>query len=138
MTTPIYDALSLVRNAVRPALQALTSAVVYWQEVAEGAALPAIVVQSQDQGGQAELYLSGIGWSGQITVKALTSSSSATNGNAAAAAEELIATVAPGMENVAAPVGYALSISYLRPVLLPPIADVYQTGHTWNVRLERA
>ena len=134
--TPIYPAIRLVRFAIVPALVARSSgAGVYWLQAPEGAALPYVIVQSQDAGGRAEPHLSALGWSGLITVKALANANG--SGNAAGAAEALMDAVAPGMDNLTAPAGYDLSVSYERALVVPPLEGVHQAGHIWRVTLER-
>lgn len=126
---PIITAITIVRFAVVGALDPLTTAGVYWLEAPEGAVLPFVVCQSQDQGGRGEARLSSLGWSGLITVKALATTLSA--------AETLMAAVAPGMGALVAPTNYDMSVSYVRPVVLPPSDGIWQIGHQWLVSVER-
>lgn len=133
---PIYSSLRLVRFAIRAALLALSSGKeVYWLQAGEGASMPYVVVQSQDAGGQGAFAIGAIAWSGLITVKALATANG--SGNAQATAEALMEAVAPGMGSLAAPAGYAIGARYVRPVVIPPLDGVWQSAHTWRVRLER-
>ena len=130
MPSPIYNALNLVRKAIFEALDPLTTAPIYWQQAAQGQALPLVVYQSQDGGGSAEKHLNAIGWEGLITVKALASNQSA--------AETLINMVAPGMASLSS-TGYTVCAEYERPVVIPPdAAGVWQAAHQWRVYLEAA
>lgn len=134
---PIYSAIRLVRFCIVPALAALASPRgVYWLQAPEGTALPFVIVQSQDGGGQGEPSLSALGWSGLITVKTLANANG--GGNAAATAEALMEAVAPGMEGLTPPVGYDLSVAYVRPIVVPPFEGVHQVGHVWRIRLDVA
>ena len=124
---PIYDAIHIVRRAVFEALDPLTTAGVYWQQAAQGAALPFVIYQSQDGGGSANKRLSNLGWQGLITVKALAANQSA--------AETLMLAVSPGMGALSA-TGYSISAEYERPIVLPPQDGVWQCCHQWRVFLE--
>lgn len=130
MPSPIYSALYIVRAAIFAALDPLTTSPIYWQQAAQGVALPFVVYQSQDSGGKADKYLNAIGWEGLITVKALA--------NNQGAAETLINTVAPGMASLAS-IGYTLCAEYERPIVIPPDPNgVWQAAHQWRVYLETA
>jgi hypothetical protein len=136
-TAPIIESIRLVRFAIVPALTALSGGRgVYWLEAPEGAALPYVIAQSQDAGGRGEFVIGALAWSGPITVKALARANG--SGNAQAAAEALMELVAPGMGSLTAPAGYAIGARYVRPVVIPPLDGVWQSAHTWRVRLERA
>jgi len=135
---PILDSITLVRFVLMAAIDPLTTRGVYWQEASSTAVRPFVVIQSQDAGGISTLRLDSQGWSGLITVKALADSIGMPNGNALAAAEALLATVALGMAALVAPAGYDLSVQFVRPLVLPPSDGVWQIGHIWEVQLERA
>ena len=137
MIAPIYSAIQLVRFALVAALDPLTTAGVYWLQAPEGATLPYCIIQSQDLGGRAEPHLGALGWSGLITVKALASSQGSANGNTQAAAEAIMAAVAPGMDAIVAPTGYDIAVAYSRPIVVPPLSGIWQSGHLWRVILER-
>lgn len=126
---PIYDAIKLARFAIVPALDPLTSSGIYWIEAPPTAVRPFVVIQSQDAGGISTPRLNSLGWSGLITVKALA--------DTLGAAETLLAAVAPGMDAIAAPTNYDLSVRYVRPLALPPQDNVWQVGGMWLVDLER-
>ena len=130
VVAPIYDSLTLVRFAVVPALAARTARGVFWELAPEGAAMPLVVVQSQDAGGAGLPRLSSLGWSGAIVVKALAAT--------LAAAEALLSEVAPGMDAISPPSGYTIGTRYQRPIVVPYASGVYQTGHMWLVILERS
>jgi len=127
---PILDSITLVRFAVVPALKALSGAAgVYWTLAPQGTARPYVIVQSQDAGGVSVPRLGSLGWSGLITVKAVADSLQA--------AEALLALIAPGMQGLAAPTNYDLSVQFVRPVTIPPDCSVWQAGLIWDVQLER-
>lgn len=133
---PIIEAIRLVRFAITPALAALANGrPVFWLQASEGAALPYVVVQSQDAGGVSTPQLNSIGWSGLITVKALAQANG--TGNAQAAAETLMEAIAPGMDALVAPAGFDLSVAYVQPIVIPPDSGVWQCAHLWRVSLER-
>jgi hypothetical protein len=133
---PIYNAIELVRMAIVPALTARSGGrTVYWLQAGEGAAYPFVVVQSQDDGGAGVPNLGSLGWSGLITVKVLAQANG--NNNPQAAAEALMATIAPGMDALTAPTLYDLSVIYQRPAIVPPSQGVWQCAHIWRVTLER-
>lgn len=130
MTTPIYPALRLVRFAIRQALAVRTTRPIDWQQAKEGSAKPLVVFQSQDGGGRSAKAVGELGWSGLVTVKAIADSDGE--------AEQLSEAVAPGMLALQAPTGYTLTVSYDRPLTLPPADGDYQTGHIWRVALHRS
>lgn len=125
-TAPILDAIPLLRTAIYQALSPLASAV-YWQQADQGVARPFVVYQSQDAGGQAEKRIGDHGWSGLVAVKAIADTQSA--------AESLYATVALGMDNLAH-AGYGMSAEFERPLVVPPLDDVWQAGGTWRVFID--
>lgn len=127
--TPLYSVLRALRFAIKAALQPLTATGVYWQRADQGVALPYIVYQSQDLGGQAVGTVGELAWSGLVTVKALATNQSA--------AELLIAAVAPGMEALIY-AGYSISARYVRPVVIPPDGDTWQAAHQWRVGITGA
>lgn len=126
---PVFSAITLVRFAIVGALDPLTTAGVYWTQAPSSAVRPMVIIQSQDSGGRGEAHLNGLGWSGLITVKALA--------DTLPAAEALLATVAPGMAAVVAPANYDMAVEYVRPIVIPPLDNVWQVGHVWRVSLER-
>lgn len=127
---PILDSLTLARFVIVPALKVLSgSAGVYWTQAPQGTARPYVIVQSQDAGGVSVPRLGSQGWSGLITVKAIADSLQA--------AEALLAAVAPAMQSLSAPSGYDLSVTFVRPVAIPPDGAIWQAGLIWDVQLER-
>jgi hypothetical protein len=129
-TAPIFTAINIVRYSVIVALKALSgTAGVYWLEAPETAVRPFCVAQSQDAGGRGEPHLNALGWSGLITVKALA--------DTLVAAETLMTAVAPAMAVLVPPGGYTMTAIYVRPVVIPPSAGVWQAAHQWEVYLER-
>lgn len=129
MIAPILTSITLVRFAIVGALDPLTTSGVYWIQAPSSAVRPFVVIQSQDAGGRGEANLNSLGWSGLITVKALA--------DTLGAAETLLAAVAPGMFAVVAPANYDMAVVYERPVVIPPLDNVWQVGHVWRVHLER-
>lgn len=127
---PIYDAVRLTRFLIVPALDALTTAGVYWWVAPQTATRPFVVVFPQDMGGVSVLRLGSQGWSSMITVKAVADTLSA--------AETLLAQVAPAMDSLSAPATYDLRVQFVRPLALPPDAQgIHQVGGIWDVSLER-
>lgn len=126
---PIYEAIPALRGAIYRALIAKTTRPVAWQQAAQTAARPLVIMTSQDGGGQSEKSLGSLAWSGLVTLRALADSQ--------LAAEQLMAAVAPGMESLSAP-GYTVMASYERPIVLPPTTDgVWQACHMWRVFIDR-
>jgi len=125
-TTPILDAIRILRTAIYAALSPLNSAA-YWQQADQGVARPFVVFQSQDAGGQAEKRIGDHGWSGLVTVKALADNQSA--------AESLLATVAPGMASLSY-AGRDIAAEFERPLVVPPLDDVWQAGGIWRVFID--
>lgn len=124
--TPILDAIPIVRQAVYEALVPLNTAT-FWQQAKQGQALPYVIYQSQDAGGQAEKYIGSHGWSGLVTVKALAVSQKA--------AEDLYAVVAPGMNNLSS-TGHDIATEFERPLVIPPdVAGVWQACGIWRVTI---
>src|SRR5678815_3223797 len=114
-SSAIYDAVRIARFLVVPALDALTPQGVYWWVAPQTATRPFVVVFSQDGGGVSVPRLGSQGWSGLVTIKAVADTLSA--------AEALLAAVAPGMDSLSAPATFDLSVSYVRPLALPPDVD---------------
>jgi hypothetical protein len=123
--TPIYPAIAVLRKAIFEALDPLTAVGVYWVQATQGVALPFVIYQSQDNGGQAQKSVGALGWSGLITVRALAANQSA--------AETLMLAVAPGMASLSAS-GYQITTAYERPITIPP-GDSWQCGHIWRVTI---
>jgi hypothetical protein len=129
-TAPIIPALEIVRKSIYTALDALTTSGVYWLQSPESAALPLVIFQSQDLGGDSVKRVGDIAWSGLVTVRALATSQGA--------AETLMNAIAPGMASLAVPIaypGYTISTEYERPIVIPPADGVWQSSHQWRVTL---
>lgn len=129
MPAPIYDAIPRVRFSITAALQARTSRPVYWQEAPGTAVRPFVVFQSQDAGGRAERQIGALDWSGLIVVKAIA--------DTIGVAEQLMATVAPGMETLTS-TGYSVSSAYDHPIVIPPDGNLWQAAHMWRVSIHRS
>lgn len=131
---PIPDAIAIVRVALYSALSPLCASYngrpkCYWLVAEQGAPLPLMISQSQDNGGQDASFLNGGGWEGLITVKALAASQSA--------AEALLAGVPAALEGMAHPSGYTIRATFDRPLVLPPKDGVYQDAQIWHITLYR-
>ena len=124
---PILDAIELMRASVYAALAARTARPVRWLQAGETDALPLVIFLSQDAGGNADARIGRVDWQGIITVKAAADTPSG--------AAALLADVAPGMDALVVPTGYAIRATYLRPIILPPDDGVWQSGHSWRVFL---
>jgi hypothetical protein len=124
-TTPILDAIPILRAAVYAALAPLNAAI-YWLQADQGVARPFVVYQSQDLGGSAVKRIGDHGWSGLVTVKAIADTQGA--------AEALYATVAPGMGSLAH-AGYGIIAEFERPLVIPPLEDIWQSGGVFRVTI---
>jgi hypothetical protein len=129
MPSPIYESITKMRYAVSAALTARTTRGVYWQEAPGTATRPIVVFQAQDGGGRGERQIGALDWSGLVVVRAIADTTSA--------AEQLMASVAPGMEALST-VGYTISAAYDRPIVIPPDGNVHQSAHQWRVYLHRS
>jgi hypothetical protein len=130
MPTPIYDSITRVRFSIVAALTARTARAVYWLEAPSNAVRPFLVAQSQDLGGRAERAIGTLDWSGLIVVKAIA--------DTLGAAEQLMVSVAPGMDALATITGYNISALYDHPVVIPPDGGLWQSAHQWRVSLHRS
>lgn len=130
MPSPIYNSIRLMRFAVAQALAARTTRGVYWLEAPGTAQRPFIVFQSQDAGGRADRKVGDLGWDGLVVVKA--------KADTIGAAEQLMETVAPGMDGLAAPIGYTISAAYDKPIVISLDGDIHQAAHQWRVSLHRS
>lgn len=128
------DAIPIVRAALYPKLAAIETT--YWQQAERGAALPYLVFQSQDGGGDDASMLNLGGWSGLVTVKALSLSVEA-GGGGLAAAEALLSGVPTAFESLTQPSGYTIRAYLARPLTLPPLDDVHTAALIFRVDLYR-
>lgn len=126
---PIYSAIPVLRTAIYNALDPLTAAGVFWQRATQGVALPYVIYQSQDAGGNAVKTIGAFSWQGLVTVKALAPSLSA--------AESLLAAVVPGMAALSYS-GYSFVSRYERPIVIPPDGDTWQAAHQWRIFINTA
>lgn len=146
--TPLYSAIPVLREAIADALAPLMAAAsppsglsyldsagrakCYWVQADQVDAnknvvvLPYAIVQSQDEGGQAERAIGDLWWSGLVTLRALASRLSY--------AETLLAVLVPGMASLSK-AGYTFSAVYERPITIPPRDGVWQAGHIWRVSI---
>src|SRR5689334_16141963 len=115
MTTPILDAEIIIATAVRDALASLVGTYngrpkAYYQLAEQGAPKPYVVYQLQADIAP-RWRVGSAGATALVTVKALAES--------AAAARELLATAAPGMDSLSYD-GYTLTARYVRSPSIPP------------------
>lgn len=134
MTEQIADAVTLVRKAIYAATSPLVGAYLglpksYWLLGEQGAPLPYLVVQSQDQGGRDASMLGLAGWRGQFTVKALADTQSG--------AEDALAGVPAAMANLSS-TGFTITATLVRPLVLPPKDGVWQAGLIYDIELYRS
>lgn len=138
---PIADAIKVVRKALAPALTTLTGShngipKCYWTvqtpdpTTGQLAPLPVIVFQSQDAGGRDSSMLNLAGWTGDVTIKALAKTQDA--------ADAQLAGVPAVMAALANPTGYTITATFKRPLALPPIDGVWQSGLIYTIELYRS
>jgi len=138
--TPILDAITLVRVAIRNALKPLAAPHgVYWLQADQSTpdqpvAYPYIIFQSQDLGGKDVKHLGDYGWQGLVTIRALADGPA----GKLRGAEALLVAVLPGMDSLAS-AGYGFFVEHERPLVLPPDVDgIWQAGSIYRVGMYSA
>ncbi len=120
----ITDAVPKVRTALYSALSPVGAA--YWLQAPEGAALPFLVYQAQDGGGQDDSYLNSAGWSGLYTIRALANSPSA--------AETLLAGVPAALAGLTVS-GYSARARFVRSLVLPPDNGTHTAALVYEIEV---
>jgi hypothetical protein len=123
---PIYNAITVLRFAVAAALTPLTSAGVYWLRADQDVPLPYVIFQSQDLGGKAVERVGELSWEGLVTVRALASDQGA--------ADTLMGAIVGGMATLSY-AGHTITARYVRPIVIPPDGDTWQSAHQWRVHI---
>lgn len=123
--TAVPVALDIVKAAFETWLDSLVGSRVYWLVAVEQAALPCIVVQSQDNGGQPDPFIGLIGWRGLIVVRCIAATESAANalGISAHAAIPPSALVS----------GYRITTELDRRLPIPPGRAGYVSARQYRV-----
>lgn len=130
-TTILLDAIPAVRAALLAALGSLASGRVYWMQSPTGAALPLIVVQSQDAGGQQTPSVGAIGWDGLITVRCIAASLA----DAEALARLVVAALPAQTTATADGHTYSLNLALERPIVGPPGAQAWTAALVYRAGL---
>lgn len=122
MTTPITNAVPLLRAALASALSA------YWLQAPINTPRPYRVFQAQDGGGADTSFLNSAGWAGLYTIRAHAD----TQGEADAA----LANVPAAMQALSV-AGYTVTATFVRALVLPPLDGVWSAGLIYSIDLFR-
>lgn len=140
MTTPIRNAITLMRTALYGALSPLVDdfggkPACYWQRVDEGVAdalvtnpatlASCFVYQSQDNGGKQDVTIGDRGWSGLVTIRALAGSQKA--------AETLLNTIPEPL--ILSADGYEVTAVFVRPLTLPAVDNVFTAAFIYRISI---
>lgn len=135
MSTPILEAEAVIQQSIFDAFSPLMDdyqhngyARCYWMLAEPNAPKPYMVVQPQTPIERWD-RIGDNGATGLITIKATAATQDA--------ARELLATVAPGMDDLTAD-DYEITARYVRsPTLIPRDGAAWQVAHTYRITLRR-
>lgn len=126
MSEPVYTAIAIVRDAIATALGESS----HWQRNEDATpSRPYLVYDSQDGGGKLNQYVGSKGWRGLITVRAVADFQDE--------AEAALAPAYTAMLSLSAPSGYSIGAVYIRPITIPPTAEVRYAAAQWELFIER-
>jgi hypothetical protein len=122
---PVYTAIALARAALSAALGPNA----HWQRVEGEQSRPYMVFDSQDAGGKQNKTVGSSAWQGLITVRAIADYQDE--------ADAVIEAIKTPMQALTTAAGYSIASVFIRPITIPPTAEVRYAAAQWEIFIER-